>query len=61
MRDGKITEGKEDLLSYKLAMSMAENMLSQGIITADEFNKIEQKFCVKYCINFSSVFRHFAG
>lgn len=61
MQGEKKTEGKEDLLSYRLAMSMAEYMLNQGIISADEFNKIEQKFCVKYCINFSSVFRYFAG
>lgn len=61
MQDEKNTNAKEDILAYKLAMSMAESMLKQGIITADEFNKIEQKFCVKYCINFSSVFRYYAG
>ena len=61
MQDEKNANAKEDILAYKLAMSMAESMLKQGIITVDEFNKIEQKFCVKYCINFSSVFRNYAG
>jgi hypothetical protein len=60
MQDEKLTDGKEDIIAYKLAMSMAESMLKQGIITAEEFNKIEQIICEKYCINISSVFRYYA-
>ena len=48
----------EDLVGYRMAMSMAKNMLSQGVITQDEFVKIELKMCDKYCINLSSIFRY---
>ena len=54
-------DNNENIMAYNLAMSMALSMLNKSIISVDEFNKIEQKFCKKYCIDFSSVFRYFAG
>ena len=47
----------DNLVGYRLAMTMAKSMLSQGVITVDEFIKIETKLCEKYCINLSSIFR----
>ena len=47
----------DNLVSYKLAMSMAKTMLSQGVISEEEYVKIETKMCEKYCINLSSFFR----
>jgi len=58
---GKTMDNNENIMAYNLAMSMALSMLNKSIISVDEFNKIEQKFCKKYCIDFSSVFRYFAG
>lgn len=47
----------DNLLNYKLAMSIAKDMLSQGILTEEEYGQIERKMCEKYCINLSSIFR----
>lgn len=47
----------ENLMNYRVAMAMVEGMLSQGIITEEEFDKVEAKMCEKYCINISSIFR----
>jgi len=47
----------ENLMNYRVAMAMAEEMLSQGIITKEEYDKAEEKICEKYGINFSSIFR----
>ena len=44
-------ENQENILRYTLAVTMAESMLEKGIISKDDYNKIEQKFCEKYCIN----------
>ena len=54
-------ENQENILRYTLAVTMAESMLEKGIISKDDYNKIEQKFCEKDCINFSSIFRKIAG
>lgn len=47
----------ENVFRYTLAMSMVESMHEKGIISDVEFDKIELKFCEKYCINFASIFR----
>ena len=54
-------ENQENVLRYTLAVTMAESMLEKGIISKEEYEKIELKFCEKYCINFSSIFRKIAG
>ena len=48
----------ENVVAYRLAMTMANEMLSRGIISEEEFAKIETKMCEKYCINLSSFFRY---
>ena len=45
------------LSGYKAAMSQAKIMLSKGMITAEEYGIIETKMCLKYGINFSSLYR----
>lgn len=48
------------ITGYKLAMSMADSMLAQGIISEAEHYKIDQKMCEKYCIKITSIFRNYA-
>lgn len=50
-------ENQENVLRYTLAVTMAESMLEKGIISKEEYGKIELKLCKKYCINLSSIFR----
>ena len=57
-RRGMGKEMYENVMGYRLAMSMAKEMLSRGIISEEEFVKIETKMCEKYCINLSSIFRY---
>ena len=57
-RRGMEKEMYENVMGYRLAMSMANMMLSRGIISEEEFAKIETKMCDKYCINLSSIFRY---
>ena len=45
------------LSGYKAAMSQAKIMLSKGLITNEEYGIIETKMCLKYGINFSSLYR----
>ena len=45
------------LSGYKTAMSQAKIMLSKGLITAEEYGIIETKMCLKFGINFSSLYR----
>ena len=59
-RQGERKMGKRDydnLLNYTLAMGIAKSMLSQGVLTEDEYEQIERKMCEKYCIDLSSIFR----
>jgi len=35
--------------AYQAAMSIARAMLKQGVIEADDFNKIERFFRLKFC------------
>lgn len=50
----------ENVVSYKLAMGMADEMLERGIISAAEHERIDMRMCEKYCINFRSIFRNIA-
>lgn len=47
----------ESVFRYTLTMSMVESMHKKGVISDTEYDKIELKFCEKYCINFASIFR----
>lgn len=52
--DSKIFEA---LLGYKSAMAQARLMRSKGLISDEEYTKIETKMCEKYGINFGSLYR----
>ncbi len=56
----EMTKDEVDMLmGYKLAMSMADAMLRQGIISVEEHYKIDQKMCEKYGIKITSIFRNY--
>lgn len=50
-------ENSEGVFRYTMAMSMVESMLEKGIISVQEYARMELQFCEKYCINFASIFR----
>ena len=43
---------------YSLTMNMVKEMLARGIISEEDYAKIETKICEKYRINLSSFFRY---
>lgn len=43
------------LVCYRTTMSLAEGMLSQGIITAREYDKIDRIIAKKYGLSLSSI------
>lgn len=45
------------LLGYKTAMAQAKIMLTDGLISADEYRVIETKMCGMFGINSDSLFR----
>ena len=47
----------QTLLGYKSAMVQARIMLSQGLITTEDFAIIETKMCGIFGINFDSLYR----
>lgn len=46
---------RQNLARYRTAMSMAEDMLSQGIINARDYWKIEKIIAKKYSLTLSSI------
>ena len=57
-RQGGKMENYPNILMYKIAMSMAEEMLKKGIISSDEYTNIEAKMCEKFSINSCSIYRN---
>lgn len=57
MQGGKM-ENYQNILMYKLAMHMAEEMLKKGIISSDEYDKINDKMCEKFSIKITSIYRN---
>ena len=51
-------ENYQKVLMYKLAMHMAEDMKNRGIITDEEYVRIEQKMCEKFSIKSTSIHRN---
>lgn len=47
----------DNLMRYKIAVGMAKSMLEKGIISNEEYLKIEQKMAEKYRINLTSIYR----
>ena len=48
----------QNVIMYKLAMHMAEDMKNRGIITAEEYVQIEQKMREKFSIKSTSIYRN---
>lgn len=48
----------QNIIMYKLAMHMAEDMKNRGIITEEEYATIEQKMCEKFSIKSTSIYRN---
>ena len=47
----------DNLNRYVNAVKVAEVMLQKGIITKDDFNKVESELAKKHCIKPNSIFR----
>lgn len=47
----------ERILAYQIAMSLARSMLSRGIITEEEYRKIDTIMTRKYGLSSSTIFR----
>lgn len=45
------------VISYKLAMIQAKELLLRGLLTTEEYGIIETKMCQKYGINSCSIYR----
>ena len=52
-----MSEYEEKLWNYQTAMAMARQMLSQGIITGQEYAKIDATIAKKYGVSSCSIFR----
>lgn len=50
-------EYKAKLISYRQTMSITKAMLERGIITAEEYDKIDKIMTNKYGVNSSTIFR----
>ena len=57
-KQGGKMENYQNILMYKLAMHMAEDMKNRGIITEEEYVRIEQIMCLKFSINSTSILRN---
>ena len=47
----------ERILAYQIAMSLAHSMLAKGIITEEEYRKIDTIMTQKYGLSSSTIFR----
>ena len=45
------------VIAYQIAMSVARSMLSQGIITEEEYRKIDTIMAEKYGLSSGTIFR----
>lgn len=48
-------EYRQRLISYRTAMSLAEGMLSEGIITEKDYDKIDRIIANKYGLSLGSI------
>jgi len=46
----------ERITAFRLAMNIANTMLKRGVISNDDFKKIQQVMAEKYGISLSSIF-----
>lgn len=52
-----MTELKERIAAYQIAMSVVRELLSKGIITESEYRKIDTILAKKYGLNSCTIFR----
>lgn len=45
------------LISYGMAMSLAKELISRGIITEEEYSKIDKIMTQKYGVSSSTIFQ----
>ncbi len=50
-------EFRQRVIAYQIAMTLARSMLSQGIITEEEYRKIDTIMAEKYSLSSGSIFR----
>lgn len=50
-------ELKGNIIRYKTSMAMFKDLLKRGIITAEEYAKIDTIIAKKYGVNSCSIFR----
>ncbi|MCR4719798.1 MAG: hypothetical protein K5768_09240 [Firmicutes bacterium] len=48
---------REQIRKYRQAMSLAKAMLERGIITTEEYGKIDKIMTNKYGVNSSTIYR----
>ncbi len=48
----------QNIIMYKLAMHLADDMKKRGIITDEEYVQIEQKMGEKFSIKSTSIYRN---
>lgn len=52
-----IVKLQEKIEAYRLAMSLAKSMLNKGIITQENYDKIDKIMTKKYGLSSSTIFR----
>jgi len=52
-----LNEYRKQLISYQITMSMVRNMLSDGIISEEEYDKIDTIMTKKYGVSSFSIYR----
>ncbi len=55
-----MTDEYRNICRYKQAMLMAKSMLNNGIISKDDYLKIDEIIAKKYGINLCSIYRQIA-
>lgn len=51
------TDTFERLSLYRATMAAVKQMLSQGLITSDEYDQIDRMFAAKYGFDLSTIYR----
>lgn len=51
------SEFYKNISSYRMAMSLAKELISRGIITKEEYSEIDKIMTKKYGVSSSTIFR----
>ncbi len=49
---------RSNLEKFNASLLIAKKLLSNGDISTEDYNKIEEKLASKYCIKITSLYRH---